>query len=130
MVLLRLLPDRFAICRFGPREETPTWVDSAGGGFASVTRSEHELSVICRESAVSAVGEFPADRGWRALRAVGPFAFDVVGVLASLAAPLATAGVPIFAISTYETDYLLVKHTDLSAALAALRGAGHSFEGD
>ena len=68
-----------------------------------------------------------ADDGWRALRVAGQLDLTETGVLASLAAPLAEAGVPIFAISTHDTDYLLVKDEKLEDAVAALTAAGHSF---
>jgi hypothetical protein len=63
--------------------------------------------------------------GWRALAVVGPIEFNAVGILASLAAPLATAGVSIFALSTYDTDTILVRDSALPATFAALRAAGH-----
>jgi hypothetical protein len=67
--------------------------------------------------------------GFRCLEVEGPFEFDAVGVLASLAAPLARARVPILAVSTFDTDYLLVKEVHLAAALRALRRAGHVVSG-
>ncbi|UCH09553.1 MAG: ACT domain-containing protein [Fidelibacterota bacterium] len=67
-----------------------------------------------------------ADTGWRGLRVAGPLSLDLTGVLASLTQPLAAAGVSIFAISTYHTDYLLVKDTDLSRAAEVLRAVGHT----
>ena len=67
--------------------------------------------------------------GFRCLAVRGPFAFDVVGVLASLAAPLARAQIPILAISTFDTDYLFVRQTHLARAVRALRRAGHVVSG-
>lgn len=118
---LHLLPGRFAICRLDPAAPVPPWAE--GGGFTSVTRTSDELSVICPD--VRVPGDAACERGWRCLQVEGPFDFGAVGVLASLAAPLAEAAVPLLACSTYDTDYLLVKEADLSRAAEALRGAGH-----
>jgi hypothetical protein len=93
----------------------------------SVTRTGTELSIVCRERNVPAGGR--REVGFRCLEVEGPFEFDAVGVLASLAAPLARARVPILAVSTFDTDYLLVKEVHLAAALRALRRAGHVVSG-
>ena len=79
--------------------------------------------MVCPEENVPAAVRHQA--GWRALAVRGPLAFELTGVLASLASPLAEAGVPIFALSTFDTDYLLVPGERLEAALAALEAAGH-----
>ena len=70
-----------------------------------------------------------AQRGWRALAVEGPLDFALTGVLAAVAVPLAEAGISIFAVSTYDTDYVLVRADRLADAVAALRGAGHSVVG-
>ena len=119
---LDLLPDRLAICRLAQDEAVPEWA-VAGAGFYSVTRAPGELSVVCAEGAVPAAVKH--DSGWRVFRIEGPFSFSVVGVLASVAAPLADAAVPIFAISTFDTDYLLVKDSHVEQAVLALQAAGH-----
>ncbi len=119
---ITVLTRRFAICRLNREAEVPDWAES--GGFVSVTRTPEELSVVCPQDGVPA--ETTCERDWRCLRVEGPLDLSLVGVLASLAAVLADAGVSIFAVSTYETDYLLVRHTDLEAAVEALREAGHS----
>lgn len=93
-------------------------------GFVSVSRTSDELSITCpREFAPPAS---TMDAGWRTLKLRGPFAFGEVGILAALLAPLAEAGIGIFAVSTFDTDYLLVKAADLPRALATLRAAGHT----
>jgi len=89
----------------------------------SVTRTAEELSVVCPESAVSE--DIRCEKGWRVLKLEGPFEFSEVGVLASLTAPLAEAGIAIFAISTFDTDYVLVKKERLDLAVAALRERSH-----
>ncbi|MBX0327649.1 ACT domain-containing protein [Oscillochloris sp. ZM17-4] len=121
---LLLLPEGYAVCRLPAAAEAPTW--GAGAGLWSLTRSAEELSLVCAEDGLPAdVGAAVLSRGWRAMRVAGTLDFSLVGVLASLAAPLAEAGVSIFAVSTYDTDYLLVRADDLEAAVSALQAAGH-----
>lgn len=118
---LKVLPGAFAVCRLPAGKTLPPWALS--GPFSSVTQTQEELSVVCLESAVP-VG-VRSEGGWRGLQVVGPLDFALTGILCSLAAPLAEAGISIFAISTFDTDYLLVKAVDLAAAVDALRQAGH-----
>jgi hypothetical protein len=117
-----LLPGRFAICRLAPDALIPEWAVH-GGGFYSVTRASGELSVICAEGAVP--GGVKHEGGWRIFRVEGPFDFNAVGILASVAAPLADAAVPIFAISTFDTDFVLVKEEQVERAVPALESCGH-----
>ena len=88
-----------------------------------MTRTDDELSVVSASNDVP-VG-VTAEKGWRCLRVEGPLAFEMTGVLANLSAPLARAKVPIFVVSTYDTDYLLVKDLDLDRACSVLQGDGH-----
>jgi uncharacterized protein len=119
---LSVHPGPYCICRFGPDEPTPAW--TALASVCSITRTGEELSVACSEAAVPP--DVQADRGWRLLGVRGPLDLGMVGVLAGLATTLATAGVSIFAISTFDTDYLLVREDDLHRALDALREAGYA----
>jgi hypothetical protein len=119
---LCILPGRLAICRLPP--DAPLPEPSSQASFWSVTRTEEELSIVLPEEAVSA--GWHAEGGWRCLKVLGPLDFGLTGILASLAASLAEAGVPIFAISTYETDYILVKEENLERAKYALLASGHS----
>ena len=119
---LSVRPGQYCICRFGPGEPTPAWTTLAS--FCSITRTGEELSVACSEEAVPS--DVRADRGWRLLAVQGPLDLSMVGVLAGLATTLARAGVSIFAISTFDTDYLLVRQDDLQRALDALRKAGYA----
>lgn len=114
-------PGRYAICRLEPEAAIPAW---AARGFVSVTRTPNELSVVCAESGVP--GEVHAEKGRRLLQIEGTLAFTLTGVLASVAAPLAEAEISIFAISTYDTDYLLVSEEDLPATVEVLEAAGHT----
>jgi hypothetical protein len=114
----------FAICRLGADAPIPPW--AAAGSFFSITRTADELSVVCRQDAVPESDL--CERGWRCLRVAGSIPFTVVGVLASLTAPLAEASISVFADSTFDTDYLLVKEADFEQALAVLQQAGHSIK--
>jgi uncharacterized protein len=118
---LTLLPEAFAVCRLDPDAAAPGGLASAA--FLSITRTPDELSVVCAEE--HAPEGARCEKGWRCLRVRGPIPFAVTGVLAALAAPLADAGIPIFAVSTFDTDYLLVKDAQLAASIAALEAAGH-----
>lgn len=118
--VLEVLPLQAAIVRLGPGDALPDW---AGGEFFSVTRTVEELSVVCPEDRVP--GSAAAERGWSCLKVVDSLDFDQVGVLASLAEPLRRAAIPIFVVSTYDTDYLLVKASRLDDSIGALRDAGH-----
>jgi len=121
-VQLRVLPDGYAIVRLHPGSELPSWVDA--GPFRSVTRTDNEVSVVCRDRDVPA-GE-SAERGWRVLELKGPLDFSLTGVVASLVVPLAEAEITVFVISTFETDYILVRASDLETASDALAAVGHS----
>lgn len=118
---LSLLAERLAICRLSAADAIPAW--SLQGGFTSTTRTGAELSVVCAEDVVPA--DVRREAGWRCLMVGGPLDFALTGVLAALAEPLAREGISIFAISTFDTDYVLVKDADLPRALAALASAGH-----
>ncbi len=117
------LPETYAVARLGPEDPVPSWA-LADGGFVSITRTDAELSIICREQDVPPSCQ--AERGRVAIRLEGPFSFTEVGVLASFAAPLAAAGVAILALSTFDTDYILVRASERQRALAALTSAGHT----
>ncbi len=113
-----MLPERLAVCRLPASARIPSWALELHEAFLSITRTRDELSIVCPEDAVPP--EVQVEPGWRALALPGPIPFEATGVLASLANPLAAAGISIFAISTYDTDYVLVRHDDLDRALAAL----------
>ena len=123
-VHLDLLETVVAVCRLDADDDLPEWGDLTDRHLVSVTRTANELSIILGQDAVPP--GVIAERGWRVLAVRGPLAFSLTGVLAGLAQPLADASVPIFALSTYDTDLLLVGQGDLDAATAALRDAGHT----
>jgi Uncharacterized conserved protein len=122
MLTLELLPGSLAICRFPPDASVPPW--ASGGPLLAVVRTKAELSVTCAEESMPATLE--ASRDWRALELRGPFDHGLVGVLLEVAAPLARAKVSIMPIATYDTDYVLVRASQLALAVATLRAAGHT----
>ena len=119
------LPGRYAVGRLPPDAPAPAW---AAGPFVSLTRTPDELSVVCDADAVPAGVACEAD--WHGWRLAGTFPLTgAVGVLAAVLNPLAAAGVGIFAVSTFDTDYLFVKADDAARAVVALRAAGHAVIG-
>jgi uncharacterized protein len=119
-LVLRTPDGRFAVSRLPADAAVPGW---AAGQVVAVTRTPDELSVICDERAVPEVT--PAVRGWRCLQVQGPLNFEMTGILAALSGPLADAHIPMLAVSTHDTDYLLVREEHLAPAQAALARAGH-----
>jgi enamine deaminase RidA (YjgF/YER057c/UK114 family) len=114
-----VLQGTLAICRLEPSERIPSWALELHAGFVNITRTPDELSIVCPQEAVPPDTQVEED--WRALVIPGPIPFEATGVLSALATPLADAGIPIFAISTYDTDYVLVRQCNLERALEALR---------
>ncbi|MEM6456401.1 MAG: ACT domain-containing protein [Acidobacteriota bacterium] len=117
---LTILPTDLVVCRLPPGADWPAWATS--GPLVSISRTADELSVVC--AAADVPDDVPAtmrcEPDWRAFKVEGPLDFGLTGVLASLANPLAEAKISIFAISTFDTDYVLVKAVDLDAAAAVL----------
>jgi uncharacterized protein len=111
----------FAICRLAPDQPIPKW--ALTGAFASVTRSSEEVSIVCAAENV-AEGTM-AEKGWVCFKLEGPFAFSETGVLASFIDPLAKRQVPVFAVSSYDTEYVFVQQECAGTALGALKDAGH-----
>jgi hypothetical protein len=123
---LEVVAGRFAVCRLDANAPLPDWA-AVASPFHSVTRTDAELSLVCVEAAVPPGTR--AEGGWRCLRVKGPLGFGLTGILASLAVPLASSGVSIFVVSTYDTDYLMLQERDLERGLHALERAGHAIDG-
>lgn len=121
---LSLLPETFAIVGLRPAAVVPGW--AMQGSFFSVTRTPDELSIVAEESRVPA--DIQSQGGWRVMKVHGPFVLSEVGVLASLAGPLAAAKISAFVVSTFDTDYLLVANENLAPAISTLERAGHTFQ--
>jgi hypothetical protein len=123
---LDLIPGRFAIVRLDPGSPAPAWARSST--LFSVTTTKTETSVLCDD--ISLPDGITAQRGYRCFRVRGPLDFALVGILHRLLKPLATAGISVFVISTFDTDYVLVPEASSEAAVAALTGEGHAVHRD
>ncbi len=122
---LDLLPASFAVCRLAPGLPVPAWAEK--GDLVSITRTTEELSIVCPQDQVP--DQVRSERDFRVLKIRGPLDFSLVGVLAGLAGPLAAAGISLFALSTFDTDYLLVKQDNLGRAAEILIREGHNILG-
>ena len=120
---LSILPETFSICRLEPSTQLPDWL--AGLAFWAAVRTADELSLVLPETAVPA--GWLVEPGWRGIKVKGPLDFSLTGVLVNLCTPLAENGISIFAISTYDTDYILVREKDLEKACSTLKDVGYSF---
>jgi hypothetical protein len=116
---LTVLPEPLAICRLRATDRIPSWALEEHESLVSITRTPDELSIVCPEEAVPPDVE-TVETGWRALKVPGPLPFELTGVMASIAGPLGAAGITLFAVSTYDTDYILVKEPE--RALEVLKG--------
>jgi hypothetical protein len=117
----RWLTGTHAIVRLAPHAPVPEWATQ--GEFTSVTRTTDELSIVCPIENLPA--EVSSPLRWLCLKLEGPFPFSQTGVLLSFIEPLSSKGIPIFAIATYDTDYVLVQEEWAGTALEMLRAAGH-----
>jgi hypothetical protein len=122
---LVVLPGSYAICRIDASAGVPM-LPLSSDGFWSLTQTTDEISLVCLEEHVS--DDARAEPGWFVLRVEGPFAFSETGILSSVLRPLSEAAIGIFAVSTFDTDYVLVKREDMGRASQVLRDAGHQVE--
>ncbi len=114
---LRLLIGNYGVCRLNKETAFPRW--ALNSSFYSVTKTAEELSVVCAEQDIPE--DVLCEKDWRILKVEGPLDFSLVGILFSISMVLAEHDISIFAISTYDTDYILVKDRDADAAVKALR---------
>ncbi|TMN20815.1 ACT domain-containing protein [Lentibacillus cibarius] len=126
---LSVLHEKIAILKGSPDKNIPSWIFD-NKKFISVTYTEEELSVVCLENVIPDNHEMVVEKGWRCIKVDGPLDFSLTGVLTSLASPLAEASISIFAVSTYNTDYLLIKEHSLEKALEVLTKDGHNIRGE
>lgn len=118
---LTLLPARMAVAKLAASDPIPDWAQR--GAFLSIARTPQELSLVVEDQ--HAPDSVQCERGWRMFKLEGPFPFSATGILDSVLHPLAESKISIFAISTFDTDYVMVKEVNLDAAVAVLRSAGH-----
>lgn len=116
ILTMKLLKEKYGVCRLGTTDLIPEWAQA--GDFFSITRTEDELSIVCIQDNVPS--DMKCERDWRILKIEGPLDFALIGILASISTILAQKGISIFAVSTYDTDYILIKDKDIDNAIAAL----------
>ena len=119
---LTLLKNKYAICSLPKDALIPDWALTQS--LISITRTDKELTIVCRQDIISS--ELQSDLNWRCFRIDGSFDLDQIGVISSISSPLADAGISIYVISTYDTDYFLVKEEKLNQALSVLSNSNHS----
>lgn len=124
-MILSIVPGTFAVCRLPPTQDVQEWVWQRRA-FLSVTYTLDELSIVCSAEVVP-VG-IQCEQDWAVMKVQGPLDFSLTGVLLSLVSPLAVHGIAIFALSTFDTDYILLKEAVLSQAKAILEQHGHTFQ--
>ena len=120
-VRLKRLAGSYAVCRLDAADAIPSWAD--GQGFVSISRSDDELSIVCRAERVP--GDVKQDGGWGCYKFVGPFAFDETGIVSAVIGPLSGAGIGIFVVSTFDGDHMLIKQADVAGAEPVLAASGH-----
>lgn len=116
ILTMTLLKDNFGVCRMESDDVIPKW--AMDSDFYSVTKTMDELSIVCRLDSIPS--NIKCERDWRTLKVEGPLDFSLVGILAAISTILANEGISIFAISTYDTDYILVKEKDVENAISSL----------
>ena len=116
MLTMKLLKDRFAVCRLNNNESIPHWAKESN--FFSVTKTLDELSIVCSQDNVP--DEVKCEKDWSTLKIEGPLDFSLIGILSSISTILAENKISIFAISTYDTDYILIKDRDINKAIDVL----------
>lgn len=119
----RVVAGCYSIVRLPAGAALPAWLAGASGSFLAITRTVRETSVVCADEFVP--DNERCERGWGLIELVGPFSFSEVGILAAVTQPLAVAGIALFAVSTFDTDYVLVRSETLAQACEALVAAGH-----
>jgi hypothetical protein len=116
ILTMKLLREKYGVCRLDKTELIPIWAQNSN--FFSITRTSDELSIVCSQNNIP--NDIKCEKEWRILKIEGILDFSLVGILASISAILAQKGISIFAISTYDTDYILVKNKDIDNAIDSL----------
>ncbi len=116
ILTMKLLKEKYGVCRLDKTELIPKWAQNSE--IFSITRTSDELSIVCIEDSIP--NDIKCEKDWRILKIEGPLDFSLIGILASISTILAQKGISIFAISTYDTDYILVKNKDIDNAVESL----------
>lgn len=113
---MKLLKEKYGVCSLNKEDAIPEWAQC--DQFYSITKTMDELSVVCPQDCIP--GNIKCEKEWRIIKVEGPLDFSLIGILASISTILANKGISIFAVSTYDTDYILVKEKDITSAIDAL----------
>lgn len=116
ILTMKLLKGKYGVCRLNKTELIPEWAKDSD--FFSITKTSDELSIVCFEDNIP--NDIKCEKDWRVLKIEGPLDFSLIGILASISTVLAQKGISIFAISTYDTDYILVKNKDIDRTIDSL----------
>ncbi|MBK1813812.1 ACT domain-containing protein [Clostridium sp. YIM B02505] len=116
ILTMRLLKDKYGVCRLHKNELIPIWAQE--GEFFSITKTTDELSIVCYEDNIP--HNIKCEKDWKILKIEGPLDFSLIGILSSISSILASKGISIFAVSTYDTDYILIKNKDIDKAVKSL----------
>lgn len=113
---IKLLKEKYGVCRLNKDEDILSW--ALQGEFYSITKTEDELSVVCLQDNI--IENIKCEKDWRVLKIEGPLDFSLVGILSKISTLMANNSISIFAISTYDTDYILIKEKDINRAVKVL----------
>ena len=116
ILTMKLLNEKFAVCRLNKNESMPEWVKNSS--FYSITKTSDELSIVCSQDSIPS--NIKCEKDWRILKVEGPLDFSLIGIISSINTILALKRISIFAVSTYDTDYILVKNKDIDNTILAL----------
>ncbi|MBU3098933.1 MULTISPECIES: ACT domain-containing protein [Clostridium] len=116
ILTMKLLNEKFAVCRLNKNEQIPEWVKNSS--FYSITKTSDELSIVCSQDSIPS--NIKCEKDWRILKVEGPLDFSLIGIISSISTILALKRISIFAVSTYDTDYILVKNKDIDNTILAL----------
>lgn len=119
---LKLLKDRYSVCRLNRNEEIPKWIFQEE--FFSITRTDEELSIVCLQDKIKE--NIKCEKDWRILKIEGPLDFSLIGILSRISTLMANNGISIFAISTYDTDYILIKEESINRAIEVLENNNYN----
>ncbi len=116
ILTMKLLNEKFGVCRLNKNELIPEWVKNSN--FYSITKTSDELSIVCSQDSIPS--NIKCEKDWRTLKVEGPLDFSLIGIISSISTILALKRISIFAVSTYDTDYILVKNKDIDNVILAL----------